>query len=751
MDKILWHDLDSLDLMSEQQPQLLVERFTVLQPQSTDPTDLKINCFYAKALVSLTRFSEAEELAQQILQSAVLADESFALVWGNIILSKVYHSYKDPHKIKPCLELAEDFALKSGSLDLIIEAKSHFVMLYANQGNFKAALDYLKRVEILTKKSKPGLTAINALLRCADVYHKLQDHGKVVALLKRALDLAQEADIIPVQLSIINNLSSTYSQLKRYKESEKLLSRGYAVAVQHKLKQYQLRIMFNLGVQNNLQSKFTEAIDCYDQVQALALEIGMRKPQFWLDLYCNFASCYWLSADVQNSMVYLEKAEKLLENIDSSPKKMWIAVNKTNILIAQEKYQEAKTILQSAISFYTKAKDLPNLLIVYRNLALLYQKNNQLERSIKTYQTIDETHIKHMEQILITKSEGYQVHYQELQEKIAETSSDTHDAIYATQSQKHLSFIGASEAIKKVLRTALLASQHPDANVLITGESGTGKEVIARYIHQNSIRKNSPFVPVNCSAISPNLLESEMFGHLKGSFTGALETTKGFFIAANQGTLFLDEITEMSVDMQPKLLRAMESRAVTPVGGNREIPFDCRIISASNRPIVSFLHDNTLRLDIFHRLNTIQIHIPPLRERPEDLIPLLNHFIDQYCRINRMAAPRVPRSFVEKLSGYGFPGNVRELKNIVNRLFILYPNQEWEPDLLQNTDIIRYELQPRTKRLDLSQEEERQLIITALLQCQGLQKEAAHQLGLTESTLSRRIQKYNLQGYTKRA
>lgn len=313
-------------------------------------------------------------------------------------------------------------------------------------------------------------------------------------------------------------------------------------------------------------------------------------------------------------------------------------------------------------------------------------------------------------------------------------------------------FIGKSEAHRKVLEAALMAAQHPYATVLILGESGTGKDVIARIIHFNSARKNAALVSVNMAAISPSLMESEFFGHKKGSFTSAVSDNKGHFLEANNGTLFLDEISEMPFNMQAKLLRVLESRKLTPVGSSKEIAFDTRVISSTNRNILQMITNDLFRLDLFHRLNTIEIHIPPLRERPEDIEPLILHYSEKIARELKLPVPKIESSFIRRLQDYRFPGNVRELKNIIERLLIMQSEAVWDSKTLAKLPSLNLGHKPEPgKDIKLRQAMlEKDEIIEALQKCQGKQKDAARLLGVSESTLTRRISAYKLEIYTRK-
>ena len=232
-------------------------------------------------------------------------------------------------------------------------------------------------------------------------------------------------------------------------------------------------------------------------------------------------------------------------------------------------------------------------------------------------------------------------------------------------------FIGVSPQIREVYEQAMTAADYPEANVLITGESGTGKENIARIIHYSSPRKDHLFCPVNSSAITESLLESEFFGHKKGSFTGAISDKIGFFEVSNLGTLFLDEIADMPFKLQAKILRATEEKVITRVGDTRQIKTDFRIVSATNHDLEKSVEEKKFRLDLLHRLNTLHIHIPALRERPGDIKPLLIYFVETFAvRFNKPPF-KIKSELFEALKKYAFPGNVRELKNLVERAIIL--------------------------------------------------------------------------------
>jgi Nif-specific regulatory protein len=244
--------------------------------------------------------------------------------------------------------------------------------------------------------------------------------------------------------------------------------------------------------------------------------------------------------------------------------------------------------------------------------------------------------------------------------------------------------IGVSGSFHRVLENAAKVAAS-SATVLIHGETGTGKELIARLIHDHSNRANGPFVPVNCGALSESLLESELFGHVKGAFSGAIADRKGRFESANGGTIFLDEIGEISQAMQVRLLRVLQEMEVERVGDNRTRKLDVRVVAATNRVLEDEVRKGNFRADLYYRLNVVYLHIPPLRQRPEDIPHLVEHFLNIYCQRNVKFIEAVSREVLEIMMRYPWPGNVRELENCIEKMVVMSPGRELKPDALPMT------------------------------------------------------------------
>jgi DNA-binding NtrC family response regulator len=302
--------------------------------------------------------------------------------------------------------------------------------------------------------------------------------------------------------------------------------------------------------------------------------------------------------------------------------------------------------------------------------------------------------------------------------------------------------VGNSEAMEKVYRLIEKMSGI-SSNVLIVGETGTGKELVARAIHYNSERSDRPFVAVNCGALTESLLESELFGHLKGAFTGAIANQEGFFRKADKGTLFLDEISEVSHGLQVKLLRAIQEREVIPVGSREPLRFDVRLIAATNRLLEDEVKKGTFREDLFYRINVITIPLPPLRDRKEDVPLLVNHFLQKYAQRLGKPSVKILREAMQALVNYDWPGNVRELENMIERAVALC-----EEDLIERTDLPDKLTQVKIAIRDLDEYEmtldalEEQHIRKVLQKVNGDKVKAAQILGINLSTLYRKLARY---------
>jgi two-component system, NtrC family, response regulator HydG len=284
-----------------------------------------------------------------------------------------------------------------------------------------------------------------------------------------------------------------------------------------------------------------------------------------------------------------------------------------------------------------------------------------------------------------------------------------------------------------------------DANILILGENGTGKDLIAKAIHEKSLRRKQPFVKVDIGALTETLFESELFGHKKGAFTDAKDERMGLFEASNGGTLFLDEIGNISLQQQAKLLSALQNRQITRLGSNQPIPVDIRLICATNLPMSELANENRFRKDLVYRINTVEIIIPPLRKRNEDIRLLIEHFVKMYSAKYLKTNIRFSDAALKKLEQYHFPGNVRELQYIIERVIIMTDGNELTPD-----DIIFSPIESANQNASVDNDEtklsniEKNTILRVIEKNNGNITKAAKELGITRTALYRRLGKYEI-------
>ncbi|MES1199344.1 MAG: sigma-54 dependent transcriptional regulator [Pseudomonadota bacterium] len=331
-------------------------------------------------------------------------------------------------------------------------------------------------------------------------------------------------------------------------------------------------------------------------------------------------------------------------------------------------------------------------------------------------------------------------------------------AVLAAVCDDERPMIAEDPSMKQVIALADQVSAS-DASILITGESGVGKEVLARYVHKKSKRRDAPFIAVNCAAIPEHLLESELFGHEKGSFTGAVARRIGKFEEANGGTLLLDEISEMDLRLQSKLLRAIQERVIDRVGGGKPVPVNIRILATSNRDLMQCVRDGEFREDLLYRLNVVNLRIPPLRERKEDLSALARFFIEKYARANDRPARRLSDDAMKQVFAHSWPGNVRELENAMHRAVLLANSEAIGADAIRAPDgapvggrdqtqlaIAAGQAAARDLVGRTVAEVEQDLILETLTHCLGNRTHAAHILGISIRTLRNKLKLYSDSG-----
>lgn len=701
--------------------------------------------FKGRALCTMNRTKEAEEIAMECIKKSIVDGDYYTLVKCHVLQAITYYGTDNEDRCRPLIEMAMDYAMESADFELMICSHSAYLYFLCKNSQFESALKLEPKIMDLIKRVPPSYNTTNALGSIASLYTDISKWDSAIKFFLLALEHAQALSLYAKQLNFLNNLGSALCRVNDLIRAEKMLKQGLELAQNMGLRQQVFLFNSNLGILRIQEARHRDAIEYFDICMGILENVPNKPPMLLIDLYNNYSLCYSMLKQTDRSLSYIDQAIAIAQEHGFERDLVQIEVNKTNLLVDSGDYNEALSIVKRGVKYYKKAKDLHQLIWVYRSMSRIYHLQKEYKKSYETERKLDAITDQYIAEIQ-RKEVSYSVDGINAHDAVASEYSSV-DYQRSSADPSH-GFIGCSKASHTVVNSALLAAQHQNTSVLILGESGTGKEIIAQMIHKNSLRRKQAFVPVNVGALSPSLVESELFGHTKGAYTGADTPTKGFFLQADRGTLFLDEITDMPLPVQSKLLRALETRKVTAVGSSKEIPYDSRIISATSQDIRAQLSDSQFRLDLFHRLNTIEIIIPPLRERQEDIEPILIHYVKHYARELNKSIPFIDRSLMDLLHNYQFPGNVRELKNIVERMYILSKKTRWDAELICEINPFSFASNGSNSAADYDEED---AIVRTLIKAKGKQKDAALLLNMSEATLSRRIAKYNLQQYTRKS
>lgn len=745
-------DLKHLQAMAESNPPQYLQYYADSYAAIGDPiAQRELDHLKARAYVTMNRFEEAKQMALDLLSTAVEDADYLLISKCNVILSICHGKGEEQYKQKPFLEVALDAAIKAREEVMIVECLALLGVFHQKKNEIQKALEYLNKADKQSRKlDDPGLQA-KILIGLGGIYYNTAQYDKALVYMGSALDKTLEAGDSATQLLVINNLGTLYTMMHRFEDAESILKRGLKIADDPDSGISRVRLMFNHGVLHLRQDRFQEGLQSFLACKSFADSIGFSEPRFLSELYNNLAGCCRYLGDSSQALDYLDQTIRMAGEVQNKILGKETELNMANLLISIGRLDEAKTKLDVVGKFFRKHKLYDRLSVYLSNLAEYHIAKKDYPKAIKTLKEISPLYQEYIGSLMREKSSEYDRQIEELMDRYETSVSPRSNPAGYRSTTKAEGFIGVSKEHRQALEAAMLAAKHPNANVFITGESGTGKEVIAGLIHSHSVRKNFPLVPVNVSAVSAGLVESEFFGHKKGAFTSAVSDHVGYFTQANRGTLFLDEIGDMPPELQAKLLRALESRKFTPVGSTKEISYDCRVISSTNRNVVSMMQSNLFRLDLFHRLNTVEIHLAPLRERKDDIRALTNYYVDLFAKETRRRIPRFESGFIEQFCAYSFPGNVRELKNLIERLFILNPSDVWDEKALRFLPIsIPGKSKEKSDLIQAAQINERELIINALIRFEGKQKEAAKALKTSESTLSRKIARHKLEIYTRK-
>jgi len=543
-------------------------------------------------------------------------------------------------------------------------------------------------------------TKTDILEKSANIYDAQEKYSNSIEVLKNALEVSEQENNAKDIIYFSNCLGSNFIKLENYIMAMKNYKKSYEFSLKLNDKKKTSICLNNIGNVFFLLENFEKALEYF--LKSFEIRKKSNNKEYLANSLNNIGGIYQRLEQFEKS---IEKGLKISQRIDTK--------------------ENTRIINKFLSDYYSKIGN-------YKEALNFYKKYSEIK---------DVIHEKNTSKKILELQMNFEIEQQEKEKEIDKLKNigDKFSLISKDLEQRiDKDFIGNSKAIKFILKDTLNSAKYKDTNVMITGESGTGKEIIARIIHYASSRKDYGFYPINCSAIPETLLESEFFGHKKGTFTGAISDKKGLFELAHKGTLFLDEIADMPLALQAKLLRVIEEKKVKKIGNNEEVFVDVRIIAATNKNIEELIENKNFRLDLYHRINTIIIEIPALRERTEDIEPLFNHFVEQFSKKFNITKLKIKSDLINLLKTYSFPGNVRELKNLVERALIICENNILDESCfplinkkIPGNNVINF---------NISQNED-SLIKAALKKTNNNQTEAAKILGISRHTLMRRIAK----------
>jgi transcriptional regulator with PAS, ATPase and Fis domain len=486
--------------------------------------------------------------------------------------------------------------------------------------------------------------------------------------------------------------------------------------------------------------------------------LGLFHTQETLSLQCrlNLGMLFKQRGEVEKALEQYEIVIKV------NPKSVLALGGLGDCLMTLERYDEAITVYKRALKILP---DGAQKLDIQNDLGVCYFKKNEMEKAIVEFKAVLKTDPDHVNAIYnlgqVYYHEGLTGRMKQDYEEFVKSSKNAASILFSLSKSmvsaaaakperrgEETHIVGESASMKRI-QDLIKRAAASDATVLILGENGTGKELVARSIHELSARHDKPFVAINCSALSESLLESELFGHEKGSFTGAAGQKLGKFEVANQGSVFLDEIGEIALSTQVKLLRVLQERQLERVGGNETVKVDIRVIAATNRDLKQAIQMGRFREDLFYRLNVIVVEMPPLRAREGDLSLLIQYFLEKMKAKRQTRFERVSREALEIMRQYRWPGNVRELENIIERIVTLNDDEVIRPEhlpaeLTGSPILVASAGEKLLPASGVLQSVEREMIVKVLQEARFNKKEAASRLGISRPTLYQKIRKYGI-------
>lgn len=681
---------------------------------------------------------ELDALAAEIKKTA---DPSLKSLWQLLRHSLMFQTSVDTQTAQEELDKAARYQVMSGSSALECEVLLHRCLQNMQPWEITQSEETLQKAMNSAIKSGQQELVLEVYLAFIQLYltQNLVEQANRELLLIH--DLIQP-DLYPLKYLQLYNLRGIISNMTRsWKEAAEHFKSGINLAEEHGYGYQLAQLWMNLGISLVSQKDFNGGIAMYDQSLAMLSKNADVSLPLRAKIISNKARALSMGERIPESIELMNSALLEAQKEGRERDTNILRINLADALIEVERFDEVPELIDTAIAYFEEHKLWDMAQSGYLCKARYFEARQDYQSAFDSMEQLYQVSRRHFQENFSSQSRRYRQRIEDLRNEylLLKNQCASLDSLGTRNSGQSL--IGEHPLIKMAISNSLQAAKYPFVNVHIYGESGTGKEIIARLIHANS-QSSKAMIAINASTISPNLIESELFGHVKGAFTGAVSDHKGKFMLASEGTLFLDEISDMPLDCQAKLLRAIEHQTIIPVGSVKELSVKCRIVSASNRRLTDLIKANLFRLDLYHRLNKVEIYLPPLRERLSDLPALTSHFVKRFAREFGQAVPVIEASFLQRLQNHSFPGNVRELMNVIERIFILKPKAHWDASQLDG--LIDEAPGAATEPVNISQtlsQKERQLIIDTLEKVNWKQKEAAKLLEMTESTLSRHMKK----------
>ncbi len=734
-------------LESPESAMRLIEKFVEENPELPESDEL----LELRSLLGIARLNQGQtqngmSILEEVMPQLEQRNLSKALINCHTMISNSCWKNNDiKGLLRHCL-IIDEIVARIGDESLSPGRYQNIGFAYMEMGDYDRAQAYFERSIALNRKLRNHYALVQTYNKMASNFTKQEKYKKALEFFFIAWRMCNEHKQDELKGRLLLNIGTCYRMLLDYDKAFDYYTRSQDELEKRDDKQMLATLYLNLGIIYHKTGDAANALKTYFKALKLHTELNI----IWQrnSLYNNIANIYFALNNTKKAMKYYQKALESTQRDENPELYALLTINVGSCERINGNFSTAEEHIKRGIELLKEHNLKSHLGEAYRNLAYNSAEKDDYEEAydyllecVRYYERVydftsreDIDKIKKQYDILNTE-------YENLQEKYELLNQDL-------EKQVGHQLIGKSRQIREVHSLAMKAAMHPNVNVLIYGESGVGKEIIARIIHHASIRKNAYFCAINSSAISDTLFESEFFGHLKGAFTNAEYSRKGYIQQANQGTLFLDEITEMPLDFQTKLLRAIEEKKIIPVGDEKTIEVDFRVIASTNRDVHKMVKDDLFRYDLLHRLNTIEIYIPPLRERQEDIIVLMWHFIELIGKRMNREPVNITEGFIDRFRSYHFPGNVRELKNLIERAIILADDRVLNESIARKILTTKEESKPvvhtesiRTLNLE---ENEKQIVLMALKRADWNQKQAATLLGISQNAIYRKMKKYDL-------